>query len=193
MYHILYSTLSSPVYPHSVQISLCCFCLCPLLLCLIRILRRTLPPPASGLYVWCSPAAHDLSSADAASSSPLASPYAAHGRHQRKCCALIPAGRGSSAAPVVTQRGSLYRETMVTHTQKKIFIHKNAGTVSVACLKLSTQVDHLIQSLLLQASPPAPLPRATASLSFHLLRSKMNRLMHNEDIVNGLTFFTGLF
>lgn len=121
VYHVLYSTLSSPVYPRSVQISLCRFCLSPLLLCLIPIPRRTLPPPASGLYVWCSPAARDLSSADAASSSPLASPYAAHGRHQRKCCTVIPAGRGSSAAPVVTQRGSSCSEAMVTHKKKNLY------------------------------------------------------------------------
>lgn len=121
VYHVLYSTLSSPVYPRSVQISLCRFCLSPLLLCLIPIPRRTLPPPASGLYVWCSPAARDLSSADAASSSPLASPYAAHSRHQRKCCTVTPAGRGSSAAPVVTQRGSSCSEAMVTHKKKNLY------------------------------------------------------------------------
>lgn len=45
------------------------------------------------------------------------------------------------------------------------------------CLELPAQVDHFIQSLLLQAPPPAPLPGAPTSLAFYLFRAKRTGLL----------------
>lgn len=118
---ILCSTLRSPVCPCSVLIPPCPSCLCLLPLCLI--LRRTLRPgprPASGSYVCCSPASHDLSSADAASSSLLTSSFAARGHRRRERSAVIPAGRGSSVSPV-KQRANIVKCSSVC-TEKALSI-----------------------------------------------------------------------
>lgn len=111
-------TLSSPVNPWSFLIPPCPSFFCPFPLCLILTTSlRPAPPPASGLYVCCPPAAHDLSSAGAASSSLSASPGAFRGHHRRERCAPIPAGRGFSAAPVSPQ-GKLVLVNNNIHTYK---------------------------------------------------------------------------
>lgn len=98
---IFFSVTSSkiPVCPSSVQTPPCSSYTFLFPLCLILKSLLPDPPPASGLYVCFPPAVHDLSSADAAFSSQLASPCVAHGHHQRECYLLIPAGCGSSASP----------------------------------------------------------------------------------------------